>query len=41
LMNVDISFSCITFPGHVCHFIFGKRRRKAVFLSYLFVTAEN
>ncbi len=31
LMNVAVSFSRITFPCRVCHFVFGKRRCLTVF----------
>src|SRR5207247_2772907 len=34
LMNVAVSFSRITFPCCVWHFVFGKRRRMTVF-SYI------
>jgi hypothetical protein len=33
LMSGTVSFSRITFPSRVCHFVFGKRRRMAVFLT--------
>ena len=32
--NVAVSFSHITFPCRVCYFVFGKRRRMAVFFSH-------
>jgi hypothetical protein len=41
LMNVAVSFSRITFPCRVCHFVFGERRRLTVFLTELFVSGSR
>ncbi len=41
LMNVAVSFSRITFPCRVCHFVFGERRRLTVFLTELFVSGPR
>src|SRR5438270_10796046 len=41
LMNGAVSFSRITFPCRVCHFVFGKRRRMTVFshITFRYCTA--